>query len=293
MELRQLKYFDAIATCGSFSEASRRCFISQSAISQQIRLLEEELKTELFTRTSHRVALTESGEAMLPLVRKVLEGVDACQQRVGEFNGMLSGELSVGLTYSLEPLLRKTVMAFLRTYPHVRLNIHYKTIPELITLLRNGQLDMAFGIRVRGEEERFDSVSVCEYRLCAVMRREHPLAGRQQLTFDDLKHQKLILPEQGIRGNNAVERFLSDEADVLQVRAVINDPCAIMNLLRQTNCVSILTDQMAEGDAGLCAVPIAELSQSFVYYCHFQKGVYRKRAATAFLKLLQHANEMV
>ena len=82
MDIRQLQYFVGIAETGRFSEASRMMFVTQSAVSQQIKLLEEELGTQLFARQSHCVLLTESGQELLPLAKKVLEGVEECRNRM-------------------------------------------------------------------------------------------------------------------------------------------------------------------------------------------------------------------
>lgn len=292
MELRQLKYFIGIAETGSFSEASRRFYLSQSAISQQIKLLEEELGTLLFERTSHRVQLTESGEMLLPLARNVLQGVSACQERLADLKGMLCGELSIGMTYSIDPLARPALTTFLKLYPKVRLNLSYFSIPELLQRLRAGQLDIAFSVW-NGEG---DSQIVCEqvasYRLCAIMRDTHPLANSKELSFRDMENQSFVLPEAGIRDRNAVEQYLSSDAENLSVRAIVNNPHTIMTLLSHTNYISVLSEQEVHGYPYLRAVCIKELADPVPVYAHFLKNGYRKQSAKTFLKLLREAIEM-
>lgn len=287
MEIRQLKYFVGIAECGSFSEASRKFFLSQSAISQQIKLLEEELGTTLFLRDSRNVSLTESGELLLPLAKDLLTQVNKCKDRISDIHNLLSGELSIGLTHSLEPSVRNAVVNFMRRYPQVQLNIYYKTIPELISMLKNGDLDLAFGIRVENQDEYFDSTPVLSYQLCAVLRDTHPLADRKILTFADLERQGLILPEKGLRQHNAVEQYLSREGGNLKVRAFINDPRSILDLLRNTNCVSILSKQAVENEKDLIAIEIEELKSPVTNYAYVRKGLYKKRSVDIFLKILQ------
>lgn len=286
MDIRQLTYFVAIAECGSFSEASRRCFISQSAISQQIKLLEDELKTVLFLRTSHRVSLTESGELLLPLARKTLEDIERCKERMNEVNDMLTGTLSIGLTYSLESYLRKPIVRFMRLHPNVQLNVVYKTMPELMRLLHNNDLDLSFGITTDGECDWVEQKPVLQYRLCAVMRDTHPLAGRQTLSFSDLRMQRIILPEAGIRDQNAAEHFLTSKAKELRNCVFINDVNAILNILKMSNCVSILPEHIAEGDDGLVAVPISELDEPFTSMAYVKKCSFRKKSIDAFLGML-------
>lgn len=292
MELRQLKYFIGIAETGSFSEASRRFYLSQSAISQQIKLLEEELGTLLFERTSHRVQMTESGELLLPLARNVLQDVSTCHERLADLKGMLCGELTIGMTYSIASMARPAITTFLKLYPKVRLNILYKNIADLGQMLRNGKLDMAFSVRMDERDDQIQCEQVAAYRLCAIMRSTHPLADRKQLSFQDMANQSFILPEPGIRDRNAVEQYLSSEAENLSVRAVINDPHSILSILAQTNFISVLAEQEVHGSPYLRAIEIKELAEPVLVYAHTMKNSYRKQSAKTFLKLLRDTVQM-
>lgn len=75
MELRQLKYFLMVAKTLSFSEAAKRLYITQGTLSQQIKQLEDELGFQLFSKTSHSVALTEAGEKLLPAAKQTVDPV--------------------------------------------------------------------------------------------------------------------------------------------------------------------------------------------------------------------------
>lgn len=286
MEIRQLKYFVGIAECGSFSEASRKFFLSQSAISQQIKLLEEELDTTLFIRDSRNVTLTDSGQILLPLAKDLLMQMNQCKEKISDIHNLLSGELNLGLTHSLAPSIRVPVVNFMRRYPQVQLNIYYKTIPELIAMLKNGTIDLAFGIKVDNLDDWVESSPVLSYQLSAILRDSHPLSDRKILTFKDLEKQSLILPEKGLRQHNAVEQYLSHEGRDLKIRAFINDPRSILDLLRSTNCVSILSKQVVENEKGLLAIDIEELKNPVTCYAHVRKGMYKKRSVDIFLRIL-------
>ncbi|MBQ0050382.1 MAG: LysR family transcriptional regulator [Bacteroidales bacterium] len=292
MELRQLRYFVAVAEMGSFSEASRRCNLTQSAISQQIKTLEEEFGTQLFHRTSHRVLLSESGEMLLPLARQLMNDANLCMERMADLNGLLTGELTIGLTNSLESLLRGPIVRFMSLYPKVRLKVVYESIPDLLRELRAGKLDMVFSLKVGGEEDWAESEPVLSYKLCAVMSATHPLASRSVVTAADLSLQRIIMSEQGLSvdydpvADVASTDCVKSGVLPVPVRAYINDIGAILKVLRQTHCLSVLPEHIVEGEDGLRAVPIKELSQPFTSYVHFLKGGYRKRSATALLQLL-------
>lgn len=291
MEIRQLKYFVDIAECGSFTRSARKFYLSQSAISQQIKALEDEFHTSLFIRTPHKVEITASGQMLLPLARQVLQSACECVECMSDIDHLLSGQLNIGLTSSLEPYVRKAMIHFMKLHPQVHLNIYYKTIPELITMLRNGSLDIAFSIKVEGEEDWVESIPVLDYRICAIMRDTHPLANRTMLSFADLKQYSMVLPEQAVRNLNAIENYLSSEADSLRVRAVVNDLSAILNLLHSTSLISILSEQSAKGDDELKAIPLKELQEPITNYAHQTKIGHKKRSATEFLRLLHLVTE--
>lgn len=287
MEIRQLRYFVAIADTGSFSEASRRCFLSQSAISQQIKLLEEEFKTTLFNRTSHSVSLTESGEQLLPLARKILEDISKCQDQMEDLGQNLKGTLNIGATFSLEPYIRRTATLFIKLHPHVQLNLHFETIANLIKTLRCGQLDMAFSILVDGEESWINSEPMVQYKLAAIMSDTHPLSQRNTVSIKDLRQYGMILPEEGINGSNAIQKYLCEDASGLNIRATVNNPNTLLNMLKQTRCTSILSEWQVKGDPELKAIPIEELPEPVTTYVHLPRGTYSKRSTNVFLKMLR------
>lgn len=290
MEIRQLKYFVGIAETGRFSDASRQLFISQSAVSQQIKALEEELGTQLFIRQSHSVSLTESGQELLPLARAVLKGVTDCYDRISDLKGLLCGELNVGLTYTLEPYVRETMLAFMKAHPKVKLNAHYKNLPELLRKLRDREVDMMLSMMPTSPHDFIESEPLTQYSLVAVMRKTHPLAGKKILTFQDLLPHKLILPEKGIRDRNAIESYVHTETGDLNIRALVNDANAILNLLQEANFVSILADHVISNRPSLCCVPIKELTKPIKVYAHFNRDCTHKHSADVFLKMFRETS---
>ena len=290
MELRQLKCFVGIADTGGFSEASRVLYISQSAISQQLRVLEEELKTQLFVRNRRNAVLTDSGRELLPLARQILRDADECRARIDGLNGLLRGKLDIGLTSTLEPYVREAMLCFLEAYPRVQVNAHYKSLPELLRMLHDHEIALMLSMMPVSQHDYVESVFLMEYRLAAIMRRSHPLAARVQLTFNDLMHQRLILPERGLHNRNAIESFMHTATGDMKVCSITNDAGAIMNLLQESNCVSILAEHSIANRPSLCHIPIAELNEPVKAYAHFNRSVPRKASVQAFLDLFMHTS---
>lgn len=292
MDIRQLQYFVGIAETGRFSKASRLLFVTQSAVSQQIKLLEEELGTQLFVRQAHSAVLTESGQELLPLARNVLRGVAECHDRMAELKGLLCGKLNIGLTYSLEPYIRETMLAFMSRYPRVKVNAYYKSLTDLLRMLRDNEIDIMFSMMPTSPHEFATSIHLTEYRLAAIMRNSHPLAKKEWLQFSDLLPHKLILPEKGLRDRNAIESFIHAETGELNVVSLINDVNAIMNILQESNYISILTEHTIKNYPTLCSIPIKELSEPIKIYAHFNNTTQRKHSADVFVEMLQQSRAL-
>lgn len=287
MELRQLKYFVGIAETGRFSEASKQLFITQSAVSQQIKALEEELGTQLFVRQSHSVLLTESGRELLPLAKQIIRNVGQCYDRISDLKGLMRGELNLGLTYTLEPYVRPTMLEFMKTHFKVKANAYYRNLPDLLRMLRTGEIDIMFSMMPTSPHEFADSVPLMTYRLAAIMRKTHPLAKKSELSFNDLLPQRLILPEKGLRDRNAIESYIHTPTGDLNVCSLVNDANAILHLLEESNCISILAEHIVNGHPNLCSVPIKELTEPIQVYAHTNNQIPTKHSAEVFIEMFK------
>lgn len=141
MELRQLKYFVKSAEYLNFSVAAKHLYITQSTLSQQIKQLEFELGFELFLRNSRHISLTEAGEEFLPFARKTIQDAEDGVQRLHDLQHVKAGKLRVGVTYSLSTVLTEGLLEFMKVFPDIKLEVCYKTVNELLVLLKERELD--------------------------------------------------------------------------------------------------------------------------------------------------------
>ena len=117
MELRNLRSFVLVAETSSFSVAASRCYLTQSAVSQHIKALEEELKCKLLIRNSHNITLTECGEALFSQAKEILKLSDGCIEQINALNNCITGELRIGVGSFIAPYIRRTSMTFMERYP--------------------------------------------------------------------------------------------------------------------------------------------------------------------------------
>jgi DNA-binding transcriptional LysR family regulator len=147
MEVRQLEHFVAIAEEESFTRAARRLNYVQSALSVSIQSLERELGIRLFDRTTHRVALTDAGEALLPSARQTLASVEETRDVAAAVKGLVRGTLRIGTMQSLGVVdIPALLGTFHRQHPHVEIEVRPSAggSVALVEELKRGGTDIAF-----------------------------------------------------------------------------------------------------------------------------------------------------
>lgn len=209
MEIRQLKYFLKVAETLNFSEASRKLYITQSTLSQQISHLEQEIGLPLFERNSHEVYLTEAGKELRPYAQNAVNSAEACVDHMNDLKEMLTGELNIGVTFSFSNIMSETLIAFLHAYPHVKLNIQYRTMQELMDGLKKRELDLVLAFKPLKNEKAVDSRAIFSNRLAAIVNVNHPLARLSSVKLSDLERYDLILPCKGLQARNAFDHMES------------------------------------------------------------------------------------
>src|SRR5688500_7403896 len=124
MELRQLRYLLAVVEEANFTRASEKVFVSQSALSQQIQALEQEIGTVLLDRSKRGVRLTAAGEILRHHAQRIFLELEQAQTAIQELEGLQRGELRIGVVQTVNAyLLPSLVTAFLGRYPDIKLSI--------------------------------------------------------------------------------------------------------------------------------------------------------------------------
>ena len=194
MLFRQMKYFISVVGCSSFTEAAEQCYISQSAISQQIRSLEKELGVELIHRENRRFTLTPAGEYFYEQSKGILNEVEDIRRetfRIGKDKEM---ELKIGYLrcYSGQEL-HQAVAEFSRLYPEVSIHIVNGTHEELYDLLRFGGADLVLTDQRRAFSDKYANFQLLKCGCYAELSVRSPLAEQESVTMEELKRQACIL----------------------------------------------------------------------------------------------------
>lgn len=292
MELRQLKYFVTVADLLSFSEASRKLYISQSTLSQQIRQLEGELGQPLFERTTHNVVLTEAGSRLLPIAIETLKSAEACKTQVRDLSTLVNGTLTIGVTRFIRPVFAETAREFMKLYPGVRLRVFYYGRMELVHMLRKHELDFALSFKPDVTYDDIESEQLFEDHVSVVMRKDHPLATRTSLKLEDLAGRRFVLPGAGLPARTILDRYLDVNHNALDVRLEVNAPSIIMDLVEINNYITVLSSSITRYYPNLTAVEL-DVPDNVLHGCvHTLKNSYRKRSQEIFLEMLRNSDEV-
>ncbi len=286
MELRQLKYFVKSAENLNFSVAAKHLYITQSTLSQQIKQLEFELGFELFLRNSRHISLTEAGEEFLPFARKTILDAELAVQRLNDLQNVKAGTLRVGVTYSLSTVLTEGLILFMKEYPEIKLEVFYKTVDELQTLLRERQIDFALSYKPLYETQDIDSKPLFENTLALVVCKEHQLAQRTKVKLDELVGLPLILPSKGLQARMMLDHLLENRDIQLAYKLELNETNILLQMVATGNYATILSTSALFGKSRFKAIPLDEPGNVMEASLLSLKGAYQKAASKEFVKIL-------
>ncbi|CUB01584.1 LysR family transcriptional regulator [Comamonas thiooxydans] len=260
MDLKQLRAFVTVAETGNVTRASSLLNLVQPAVSRQLRLLEEDLGTELFDRSRHGMQLTPPGKTMLEYARRILNEVARAKAEIQPTEGPVAGIVSIGLLASTSDLLATRLAAEVaRRYPHIRLRLTIGYAGHLQDWLEAGDVDAAL-LYGQKETPTLHVKALIEESLWVVAAPSAKLSRRKPLTLEHVAREPFVLPAapQGLRA--VIEHAAAEAGVVLQVFAETNALSVQKELVAQGHGWSILpavcvTQELERGL--LCAAPLA------------------------------------
>ena len=215
MEFRHLRYFVAVAEAGNLTRAAERLFLTQPALSRQIKDLERLLGVALFVRVPTGMSLTPAGQEFLPQARHLLEQSAKAMLSMRRFVKCRHSNLAIGyIAPVLGSFLGAALQIFHQKHPQIEIKLFELSPGRQIEALREGRLDIALLGHARPALSReFELVVIRRIALVAALYDTHPLAGRDSIRVHELKDETFIgLDEATFPGRNQVVRTVCGEA---------------------------------------------------------------------------------
>ncbi|MDP3799022.1 MAG: LysR substrate-binding domain-containing protein [Polaromonas sp.] len=230
MELRQLRYFVAVVDAGSITRACDSLHVVQSAVSRQLRLLEEELGSSLLLRSGLGVSPTPAGTALYSHARTILKQVEDAKSSVAFEESHIAGSVVIGIAGSTAQLCAVPILAAARaSYPDVVLSIHEGVSNALVASLVAGKIDIAI-VYASEATENLDTLSVVSEPLFfattdPVARREY--AGSTSVKLSELARWPLLVQSVPGATRAAIDRACAKENIRYTVAAEVNAPSSL------------------------------------------------------------------
>jgi DNA-binding transcriptional LysR family regulator len=260
MDLQQLEQFVAVAEERHFTRAAIRCHIAQSALSTSIRALERQLGTELFSRTTRRVELSEAGLALLPEAHRVLAAAESARDAVDECLGRVRGRLTIGRVWED---IGASLAKYHAAYPEVQVTLKQGLSAALIEDVRSGIVDVAFaGLHPRGLPSGVRAVSRKSVPIGIACASAHRLTRHRKVGVKLLSGEAFVADPGDTASHDAVSQLFASFGATYEVSFRVADIPSMLDLVAGGLAIALLPKTATESWPGISYVPLAGVSPS-------------------------------
>lgn len=244
MDIRELKTFIAAAETGSFTRAGGRLQISQSAVSQQIRLLEESLGASLFTRRAREVALTQAGSVLLPYARQIIAKLEEARAVVSDFESLGRGRIVIGAGGSVcHHLLPKLLKEFSERFAKVEIQVISGFSNETLQRTIDGAVDLGIVV-LPLQHAGVVTTDLGRDELVAIAKPGHRWGEIARVRARDFVDEPLVVYERNSHTFRIIERFLLEEGVFPRFAMEISDLEAVKSMVEAGLGVAVMATWM-------------------------------------------------
>ena len=247
MNLNQLEYFVCAAEHLNFTKAAKECYISQTAMTQQIQALEKTLGVKLFIRDKHHIELTAAGNVYLKEARAILKRSDEAIRLARIASKGMEGELTIGFISGLgQGDCYELLRGFHEAFPDIKLKFVRNTMIELMEKLEKGECDVVFSVQPHQRKiKKMDRLYIRSYPIFVAMSQNNPLSEKKEIVCSELKDEAFIIMQPAARARDEMEEMLwvyQKGGFLPQVVAVEKEPETIMLMVALEMGVSLLPE---------------------------------------------------
>ncbi|WP_298635265.1 HTH-type transcriptional regulator CysB [uncultured Umboniibacter sp.] len=288
MKLQQLRYIWEVAHHDlNVSATAQSLFTSQPGISKQIRMLEDELGVEIFSRSGkHLTRITPAGEAILLEVGEILNGTQRIKQLAEEFSDDSKGTLSIATTHTqARYALPGPIRAFINRYPNVTLNMNQGTPMQISEMAANSTVDFAIATEAIALFNDLVMMPCYRWNRCVLVPKDHPLAKVKRLTLEDVAASPIVTYVFGFTDRSKLDRAFKDRGLDPKVVFTAADSDVIKTYVRLGLGIGIIAEMAVdEQDTDLVALDASHLFESSTTKIGFRRGIFLRRYMLEFIR---------
>lgn len=289
MEIRQVQSFVHVAKLGSFSRAAETMGYSQSAITVQIRLLEEELGTKLFDRMGKKVSLTPQGKRFLEHANRILYEMNRTIMAMNE-DRELENPLHIGTIESLCTAKFPRILSQFHTlYPKVNIQITLDSPEKLIRMMEHNELDLIYILDTPRWNKEWIKVMEAAEPIVFVASVNSEFALRKEMVLQDILGESFFLTEKNANYRQALDQHLALENRTLDPALEISDTEFIIKMVERNDGLSFLPYFAVEKyirNGRIAMLDVTDIDISMYRQIFYHKNKYKTREMSEFIRLI-------
>ncbi|MBT7943398.1 MAG: transcriptional regulator CynR [Alphaproteobacteria bacterium] len=287
---RSLQYLMAIAEYGSYTRAAEALHVSQPTLSQQIKQLEESLKSPLLDRSGRTVRLTDAGEVYVHHARRARGELDAGRRAINDVKNLSRGSLRLGWNPITDYLTCPLLEDFISLHPGITLSTLEMPQDDIEAAVAEDRIDIgiAFGKLVSKvtTSNEIESELLFEEKLCLAVGNEHPLAGKKKrMTAKEFGKQSLALLNTDFALRTHIDRYCLDNSILPHVPMESNSLSVIMEMIQVGRLATVLPNGIVHTQCGLYSIELSPELPNKAITLFYRKGGYKSPACQAFSEL--------
>ncbi|WP_420995720.1 LysR family transcriptional regulator [Cupriavidus sp. 30B13] len=290
MDFKQLKYFVATADFGNMTRAAQSVFVAQSAFSQQIANLEDEIGVRLFDRGKNGMQLTSAGASLYSYAKSILKQLHDAKQAVSQEVQQPHGRVAIGLPGSAGKILAAPLLRQLKAYPGIRPLLLERVSADLVSLIGSGIIDIALAVDA-DPQQGVKLIPLLEEDLYVISHKNGPWRNRSALEVGELARAPLILPVPPSTIRQRIDSLFLDAGMRYTLVGEVSGTDMTIHLVEQGLGWSVLpwsaVGAIVECD-GICAIPLAEQTSKRRLALAYSESIPLSIAAEKALELLLH-----
>lgn len=230
--LRQLMVFERVARRLSFTRAAEELYLTQPAVSMQIKQFEEAIGLPLFERLGKKIYLTRAGEELYRLSRTISLHLEEAEQLIEELKGTEGGRLVVAVASTVHYFAIRLLADFSRRYPKVKINFKVTNRKGLLQQLEDNEVDVVL-MGKPPEDQDLLAEAFLNNPLVIIAPAYHPLVGRKDISLEEIAREPFVMREQGSGTRDSAERFFAMKNIRIQAGMEMNTNGAIKQAVEE------------------------------------------------------------
>lgn len=289
MKLRQLTYIvEIVRNDLNVSQTAQNLFTSQPGVSKQVRLLEDELGVQIFSRSGkHFVDVTPAGKKIISMAQEMLLIEREIKRVASEYSDESKGSLSIGVTHTQARYVLPTIIKqFANEFPEVTIDMHQGSPQQIAQMVSEGKLDFAAATEGVDQFSNLIKLPVYQWNRAIIVPKKHPLANISYITLADIAKYPIVTYVFGFTGRSQLDRAF--EAEELQPRVVCTaaDADVIKTYVRMDLGVGIVAKMAIDSrDTDLALIDASHLFESSTTQLCFKKGMFLRNYMYRFIEL--------